>query len=186
MPATEEPQPTAARSAALPGYWTFVDAAQKRFSEEFPDADLSANRVFLSLNRASTTVVYDFESSIHRPAGGSWPTFRLLLALWVSGPLSPNEAALITGMSRAAVSNLTGPLVDKGLLVRQKSPDDGRSITLNLTEAGRERIRADFADQNKRESEWAAALTEEERNTLAGLLEKLMAQREAVGARQRK
>lgn len=186
MPATEDQSPTDAQTSALPGYWTFVDAAQKRISEEYPDADLSANRVFLSLNRASSTVVYDFESTIHRPVGGSWPTFRLLLALWVSGPLSPNEAALITGMSRAAVSNLTGPLVDKGLLARRKSPDDGRSITLELTDSGRERIRTDFADQNKRESEWAAALTEAERSTLAELLEKLMAQRDAIGARQRK
>ena len=105
-------------AAALPDYWSFVQAAQRRISEEFPDADLAANRVFLSLNRSSSTAVYDFESSIHRPAGGTWSSFRLLLALWVAGPLNPHEAARLTGMSRAAVSNLTGTLVGKDLLRR--------------------------------------------------------------------
>ena len=173
-------------SAALPDYWSFVQAAQRRISEEFPEADLTANRVFLSLNRSSSTAVYDFESTIHRPAGGTWSSFRLLLALWVSGPLSPHEAARLTGMSRAAVSNLTGTLVGKGLLRREASPDDGRSVTLHLTDAGREKIRVAFRAQNERESQWAEALTEEEQHTLVQLLEKLMEQRERIGARSRK
>jgi MarR family transcriptional regulator, negative regulator of the multidrug operon emrRAB len=172
--------------AGLPDYWSFVEAAQRRIVEEFPEADLTANRLFLSLNRSSSTVVYDFESTIHRPAGGTWSSFRLLLALWVSGPLNPNEAARLTGMSRAAVSNLTGTLINKGLLLREASPDDGRSVTLHLTEAGLAKIRMEFRAQNERESQWAEALTEEEQRTLVGLLDKVMAHRGAIGARDRK
>lgn len=187
MPSTHRPDPdeTSAR-AALPDYWSFVDAARHRISQEFPEADLMANRVFLSLNRSSSTAVYDFESSIHRPAGGTWSSFRLLLALWVAGTLSPHEAARLTGMSRAAVSNLTATLVDKRLLSREASPDDGRSVTLRLTEAGLERIRTAFREQNERESRWADGLTDEEQRTLVALLEKLMEQRERIGARARK
>jgi DNA-binding MarR family transcriptional regulator len=187
MPSTDRPDAddTSTR-AALPDYWSFVDAAQRRISQEFPDADLMANRVFLSLNRSSSTAVYDFESSIHRPAGGTWSSFRLLLALWVAGPLNPNEAARLTGMSRAAVSNLTATLVGKGLINREASPDDGRSVTLHLTDAGLERIRTAFREQNERESRWAAALTDDEQRTLVRLLEKLMEQRERIGARTRK
>ena len=173
-------------AAALPDYWSFVQAAQRRISEEFPDADLAANRVFLSLNRSSSTAVYDFESSIHRPAGGTWSSFRLLLALWVAGPLNPHEAARLTGVSRAAVSNLTGTLVGKDLLRREASAADGRSVTLHLTDAGQEKIRTAFRAQNDRESQWAEALTEEEQHTLVTLLEKLMEQRERIGARARK
>lgn len=173
-------------TARLPGYWTFVEAAQKRISEEAPDADLLANRVFLSLNRASSTVTYDFESTIHRPAGGTWPSFRLLLALWTAGPLNPHEAARLTGMSRAAVSNLTGSLVEKGFIHRKASRKDGRSVNLQLTDVGTDRILFLFTAQNARESQWANALTDDEQHTLVELLEKLMSQRTAIGARSRK
>jgi MarR family transcriptional repressor of emrRAB len=176
----------ASTQSTLPDYWSFVETAQRRISEEFPDADLTANRLFLSLNRASSTVVYDFESTIHRPAGGTWSSFRLLLALWVAGPLTPHEVARLTGMSRAAVSNLTGTLVSKDLISREASPDDGRSVLLTLTEEGLAKIRTEFRAQNERESLWANALTEEEQHTLVGLLEKVMAQRSAIGARHRK
>ncbi|MFI7483836.1 MarR family winged helix-turn-helix transcriptional regulator [Kocuria sp. M1R5S2] len=186
MPNHDRPAPAGDTSATPPDYWSFVQAAQRRISQEFPDADLDANRLFLSLNRSSSTAVYDFESTIHRPAGGTWSSFRLLLALWVSGPLSPNEAARLTGMSRAAVSNLTGTLVGKGLLRREASPDDGRSVTLRLTEDGLAKIRVAFRAQNERESQWAEALTDDEQHTLVTLLEKLMEQRERIGARARR
>ncbi|RAX48308.1 MarR family transcriptional regulator [Arthrobacter sp. AQ5-05] len=168
-----------------PDYWSFVEAAKRRISEEFPDADLSANQMFLSLNRASSTVIYDFESTIHRPAGRTWSSFRLLLALWVNGPLSPNEVARLAGMSKAAVSSLVTTLLNKGLLLREASPIDGRSVILHLTQAGTADIRTAFQAQNERESLWAEALTQVEQETLVGLLEKVMAQRNAIGARYR-
>lgn len=172
-------------TGALPDYWSFVEAAKRRISEEFPDADLSANQMFLSLNRASSTVIYDFESTIHRPAGRTWSSFRLLLALWVTGPLSPNEVARLAGMSKAAVSSLVTTLLNKGLLFREASPIDGRSVILHLTKAGIADIRDAFQVQNERESQWAEVLTEEEQETLVGLLEKVMTQRKTIGARYR-
>lgn len=184
-PHTSAASADASTQAALPDYWSFVEAAQRRISEEFPDADLMANRVFLSLNRASSTVIYDFESTIHRPAGGTWSSFRLLLALWVTGSLTPHELARLTGMSRAAVSNLIGTLVNKELISREASPDDGRSVLLTLTDVGLAKIRTEFRAQNERESQWAEALTEEEQRTLVELLEKVMTQRRAIGARRR-
>lgn len=186
MSPSDRTGPEPSSTDAPSDYWSFVRAAQRRISEEFPDADLGANRLFLSLNRFSSTAVYDFESSIHRPAGGTWSSFRLLLALWVAGPLNPHEAARLTGMSRAAVSNLTGTLVDKELLRREASPADGRSVTLHLTDAGQAKIRTAVRAQNHRESQWAEALSDEEQRTLVTLLEKLMAQRERIGGRARK
>ncbi|QTF72591.1 MarR family winged helix-turn-helix transcriptional regulator [Arthrobacter woluwensis] len=165
----------------LPDYWSFIEAAQQRIGTEFPDADLDANRVFLSLNRAASTVTYDFEASIHRPGGSTWPSFRLMLALWISGPLSPHEVARMTGMSRAAVSNLSNTLVSRNLLDRTPSPDDGRQVTLSLTPEGLEKIRLDFQAQNDREHEWADGLEPAEQKELVRLLEKLMKQRGTIG-----
>jgi MarR family transcriptional repressor of emrRAB len=172
-------------TAWLPEYWTFVEAAQERIQQEFPGADLAANRVMMSLNRASSTVTYDFEASIHRPAGSTWPSFRLLLALWVCGPLNPREVAVKTGMSRAAVSSLVNTLEGRGLVARTPSRIDRRQVNLALTDEGVQIVRRDFQAQNERESEWAEALEPDEVATLAGLLEKLMQHRTSFGARAR-
>ena len=64
--------------------------------------------------------------------------------------------------------------------------DRVRQVEELLTEAGQEKIRTAFRAQNDRESQWAEALTEEEQHTLVTLLEKLMEQRERLGARARK
>jgi MarR family transcriptional regulator, negative regulator of the multidrug operon emrRAB len=172
-------------AARLPEYWAFVEAAQERIQQDFPGADLEANRLMMSLNRASSTVTYDFEASIHRPAGSTWSGFRLLLALWVCGPLNPREAAVKTGMSRAAVSSLVNTLEGRGLVVRTPSKNDRRQVSLALTDEGLQIVRRDFQAQNERESEWAEALKPDEVATLAGLLEKLMQHRTSFGARAR-
>lgn len=168
-------------AASLPEYWSFVEAAQERIKQEFPGADLEANRLMMSLNRASSTVTYDFEASIHRPAGSTWPGFRLLLVLWVGGPLNPREAAVKTGMSRAAVSSLVNTLEGRGLVVRTPSRGDRRQVNLALTDEGLRVVRRDFQAQNERESDWAAALEPGEVVMLAGLLEKLMQHRTSFG-----
>ncbi|QHK18553.1 MarR family transcriptional regulator [Pseudarthrobacter psychrotolerans] len=169
----------------LPEYWAFVEAAQKRIAIDFPEADLAANRLMMSLNRASSTVTYDFEASIHRPEGSTWPGFRLLLALWVSGPLNSHEAANATGMSRAAVSSLANTLEGRGQLKRTPSSEDRRHVRLSLTDGGLATVRRHFQAQNERESEWAAALDSDEVETLARLLEKLMQHRSSIGGRAR-
>src|SRR3546814_9763194 len=52
--------------------------------------------------------------SIHRPRGWSWSSFRLLFVTWLAGPIEPKAAAKLTGMSRAAVSNLSKSLLADG------------------------------------------------------------------------
>ncbi|MFI7495555.1 MarR family winged helix-turn-helix transcriptional regulator [Kocuria sp. M4R2S49] len=187
MPAPHRPDSSGGpERAALPDYWSFVEAAQRRISAEFPETDLTANLLFILLNGASSTVVYDFDSSIHRPRGGTWSSSRLMFTLWVTGPLASHEVAALAGMSRSAVSSLTKTLEGKGLVRREASPHDGRSWILHLTETGADWIRTTLIAQNERESQWAGVLTEEEQQNLVELLGKLMAQRKAIGARRRK
>ena len=169
-----------------PDYWQFAQAAATRISQDFPDSSVTANRMFVTLFRASSSVVYDFESSIHRPAGGTWASYRMLFALWVAGPMTPHRAAELMGMSRAAVSNLAGNLEGKGLLSKQASDEDGRSLILHLTDAGLNKIHDVFAQQNARETEWSQALTEQERELFISLLDKIMNHRTAIGAKTRK
>ena len=182
MPAPED---STAPAEAL-DYWRFAQAAAARIAQELPDANVTAHRLFVTLQRATSAVIYDFESSIHRPAGGTWSSYRLLFVLWVGGPLTPHRTAQLTGMSRAAVSNLAGSLEAKGLLSKTASAQDGRSLTLGLTETGLAKIREVFTQQNRREDEWSRALTEQESELLIGLLDKLMAHRNTVRAKTRR
>lgn len=173
------------RSAKDLDYWSFVELAKERLDHEFDDNDARATRVILTLNRAASLVTYDLESSIHRPRGGSWSAFRMMFVLWLAGPMEPNVVANLAGMSRAAVSNLAKTLVARGLLRKDAAADDGRAVTLTVTDAGLAEIRDIFREQNRRETSWASVLTDIEQDLLVMLLEKLMSRREQVGAKAR-
>jgi DNA-binding MarR family transcriptional regulator len=166
-------------------FWSFVALANRRLAEEYGFRHQLATKVLLTLNRASDVVTYDLEAAVHRPRGRSWSAFRLMFVVWLAGPLEPSGAARLTGMSRAAVSNLTKTLVADGLLSRAPDERDGRSVRLSLTSAGHEEMVAVFREHNEREYGWASVLTEEEQCILVMLLDKLITGHRALDVRGR-
>ncbi|NKQ54633.1 winged helix-turn-helix transcriptional regulator [Amycolatopsis sp. K13G38] len=166
-------------------FWSFVELANKRLAEEFGFKHQLATEVLLTLNRASNIVTYDLEATVHRPRGRSWSGFRLLFVTWLAGPLEAKKAAELTGMSRAAVSNLMKSLVADGLLERAPGEHDGRSVLLSLTERGQAEMIEVFRAQNEREYEWASVLTEAEQRILVMLLDKLITNRDQFDVRGR-
>ena len=118
---TTDDQPT----VGVLNFWSFIELANKRLATEHGFRDQLATEVLLTLNRASNVVTYDLESSIHRPRGWSWSSFRLLFVTWLAGPIEPKAAAELTGMSRAAVSNLSKSLLADGLIDRRPTENDG-------------------------------------------------------------
>jgi DNA-binding MarR family transcriptional regulator len=167
----DTPEPDAADT----GFLSFAETAVNTTVERLPTTDPRAMQLILLLYRITNAVVYDLESTVHRPAGWSWSAFRLVFTLWVSGPLESRQAAQLSGMSRAAVSSLTNTLVASGMLERSPDPRDGRGVLLSLTEQGREALETTFRAHNEREAEWAALLTPEELDTLNTVLGKLAA-----------
>ncbi|WP_026453390.1 MarR family winged helix-turn-helix transcriptional regulator [Saccharomonospora iraqiensis] len=166
-------------------FWSFVELANRRLYREYGFRHQLATQLLLTLNRASNIVTYDLEASIHRPRGRSWSGFRLLFVVWLAGPLEPKKAAELTGMSRAAVSNLTKTLVADGLLERDPGTRDGRSVLLSLTDAGHEEMVTVFGEQNERERDWVDVLSAEEQRILVMLLDKLVSGREDFDVRGR-
>ena len=164
-------------------YWTFVDHAATTLPKLHPGADVTANQVLLALNRTSALVTRHLESTVHRPHGNSWATYRILFVIWMHGPLTTNHLAHLSGTTKAGISNLTGPLVERGFLEKRPSPHDGRSRVLALTDAGHTHISEMFAEQNRAESRWSATLTPIERDLLLALLQKLNASEPAHEAR---
>jgi DNA-binding MarR family transcriptional regulator len=166
-------------------YLSFVDFAVARTAGALPSVDLTAMRLVLTLHRVTSALVYDLESSVHRPNGSSWPGFRVLFVLWVAGPQESKRVAELSGMSRAAVSSLVNTLQRDGLVSRTQAEHDRRAVRLSLTEAGREAITRAYRAHNEREQAWANTLSESERTALIGILEKLMHSTEAAASKKR-
>ncbi|WP_040156786.1 MarR family winged helix-turn-helix transcriptional regulator [Mobilicoccus massiliensis] len=173
------------RAAQETTFWSFVARARERLAQEHGYQDVLATELLLKLNRASGIVTYDLEASVHRPRGRAWSAFRILYVLWLAGPLEAKKAAELAGLSRAALSNLVGPLVADGVVHRERDPDDGRAVRLSLTPAGTDEIAATFRIQHEREIAWAGALSRQEQKTLIALLDKLVADRDDLGPRRR-
>jgi DNA-binding MarR family transcriptional regulator len=158
-----------ARDPAL----AFVESAISTTASRLDGIDRQAMELVLLLHRVTNTVVYDIESTVHRPGGWSWSAFRAVFTLWICGPLEPSRLAELSGMSRQAVSALVKTLEADGLIARTAAPSDARSIVLTLTPVGEARIRTVFVQHNRREADWADALEPDERDTLIRLLGKL-------------
>lgn len=166
-PATDLPD---RQDAAATGFLSFAELALDRTAERLPDADRAAMTMVLLLHRVANSLVYDLESTVHRPAGWSWSAFRLLFTLWVVGEQEAGRAAELSGMSRAAVSSLASTLAAGGLVERRPDARDRRSVLLSLTDEGCTRLSGVFRAHNRREAEWAGLLTQEELGRLNALL----------------
>ncbi|MEU6192182.1 MarR family transcriptional regulator [Streptomyces sp. NPDC047061] len=166
-------------------FWSFIDHAVERAGRELPGVDPLAMRLVLTLHRAANMLVYDLESTVHRPRGWSWPGFRVLFAVWLSGPVEAKKVAELSGMSRAAVSALVNTLERDGLISKERAPYDGRALQLRLTDGGLEAITSAFQAHNEREQEWAGSLSEEEQRMLIELLGKLTTHSTHFDARHR-
>lgn len=166
-------------------FLSFVDYAIARTGSELPQVDTEAMRLVLTLHRVTNALVYDLESSVHRPRGFSWPGFRVLFVLWHAGPAEAKRVAELSGMSRAAVSALVNTLERVGLVSRRQAEHDRRAVQLSLTPAGHEAISGAFLAHNRREQAWAATLTGAERETLIALLGKLMDGADLAAAKRR-
>jgi DNA-binding MarR family transcriptional regulator len=163
--------------AADPGdpFLSFVDVAVSAITRREPRVDEESMRLVLLLHRVTNSLVYDLESTVHRPSGWSWAAFRLLFALWVSGPVESKTAASTSGMSRPAVSALVRTLERDGLVQKLGDPNDGRSVVIALTGQGLDRLSEAYRAHNAREQKWVAALDAEDRQALISILSKLSA-----------
>lgn len=85
----------------------------------------------------------------HGVTVAEWTVLRLLL----EEPLPPSCLADHMGMTRGAISKLADRLIAKSLVARSADPNDGRSQSLALTDAGRALVPvlAALADANDAE-----------------------------------
>lgn len=98
---------------------------------------------------------------------------RLLALLKMQDGMPAKDLAYVLGIRPASLNELVTKLERAGLVVRERSPEDGRVMLVRLTEAGRA-TRQEIPD-----SDLFKGLTEEQRLTLAELLRIVIADLEA-------
>lgn len=105
----------------------------------------------------------------HR-AGAVSSRERMLRLLAERGEMPQSDLVLLLDLRSASVSEQLGKLEAQGLVVRRRSEEDRRGVTIELTEAGRE-----LAGSLPEGAQGAfAALDESEREQLSALLKKLL------------
>lgn len=109
----------------------------------------------------------------------SFPQFRVLMNLyyceWAGNcdGLNPSEISNRQGTSRNTVSALIRGLENEGLVERHLDTDDRRRFNIQLTEAGRQKIREHTSNHIKTVKMLFDALSTEEAEYLSSTLHKL-------------
>ncbi|WP_010541800.1 MarR family winged helix-turn-helix transcriptional regulator [Dietzia alimentaria] len=85
-------------------------------------------------SRASTSAYRQALSSV----GLTYPQYLALLALWEEDGLTIRQLGEQLLLDSGTLSPLVARMESAGLVARSRSTDDGRSVRIHLTEAGRD------------------------------------------------
>lgn len=110
--------------------------------------------------------------------------FKVLLMLRRLGTpyaASPSQLADLLGLTRGALSARLGPLEEAGLITRANDASDRRRVHVRLTSAGYDAFEQHASSEEHGENELLSVLTADEKDTLAGLLRKLVVAVESAG-----
>jgi DNA-binding MarR family transcriptional regulator len=151
--------------------------AVEQWKRERPDLDVSPMLVLGRLNEASSLVARERLAPLFARFGLQAGEFDVLATLRRSGQpyaLTPTALYEATMVTSGAMTNRLDRLEKAGLILRGPHPNDRRGIVVQLTENGLALIDAALTAHVANEHEILAGLTVAERDTLAGLLAKLI------------
>ncbi|MDR3068849.1 MAG: MarR family transcriptional regulator [Cellulomonas sp.] len=146
-----------------------------RVSVAEPSADVEAEREAHELRRAlglAARRVRAERGSADLPD----PQFNVLALLAAHGVTTPGRLAELERVRPPSMTRTVACLADRGLVVKEEDPHDGRQVLVALTAAGR----AEVAETRRRRDAWLsrrlAEMTPEDRACLAraaGLLRRM-------------
>jgi len=158
-----------------------IDRLRAQWAKELPDVDTEAMQIVGRARRITLALRRDIEAVFARH-GLDAGEFDVVATLRRSGPpyrLRPTELYKLLMISSGGLTDRLARLEAQGLVRRAPSPDDGRSLIVELTEAGRARAEAALREDMAVELEMISGLTAGERAELARLLRNLALQVEA-------
>ncbi|MGN0695951.1 MAG: MarR family winged helix-turn-helix transcriptional regulator [Oscillospiraceae bacterium] len=98
---------------------------------------------------------------------------RILIIMNEMGETTQTELTARLGVRSASVSEVVGKLEKAGAVVRRQGEYDRRTVILSLTDSGRELARQAQQQRDRRHEEMFSCLTDDEKNDLLALLEKI-------------
>jgi DNA-binding MarR family transcriptional regulator len=98
----------------------------------------------------------------------------MMRALYGKDPMAPSRLADEMRMTRGAITKLADRLIDKTLIARKASRDDGRAQTLALTARGSDLVPKLAALADRNDAEFFGHLTPAEQRTLERLLKRMI------------
>lgn len=153
-----------------------VDHILAQWRKERPDLDVGPMGLLGRLHRLSTYLGREVEAVLLKH-GLSSSAFDVLATLRRAGSpyqLSPGDLLAMTMVSSGTMTNRIDQLEKAGLVERIHNPQDRRSVLISLTERGfaivEEAVSAHVDNQHR----LVAHLSEEERDTLDGLLKRFL------------
>lgn len=100
---------------------------------------------------------------------------RVLIILYENGSMTQRELTERMGVQPGSASEVIGKLEKAGLIERSSSQADRRTVDIQLTETGRKEAEEAALQRKKRHQDMFSNLSDEEKNTLLTLTEKLNA-----------
>lgn len=159
-----------------------VDRLRAQWARELPDLDTEPMAVFGRAWRLANLVAPGIEATFARH-GLDRGTFDVLATLRRAGPpfsLTPTDLYTSMMISSGGLTHRLDRLEKAGLVRRERSPSDGRSSVVTLTDAGRAAVESAFREDMTSELALLARLDPKKRATLARLLGELLLAIEAA------
>jgi len=157
----------------------FVEGAVRIFPTLEPEVEAAVDRIAKItkyLDRLTERTVSVF--------GINTGEFRLLLLMHRQAPgtrMSAGALAERLNLSSSAMTNRLDRLEERGLILRERDPDDRRSVLVSITARGEDVVGQAVEQQAKRESDFLGALTPEEQRRLNASLRSLILEIEDRG-----
>ena len=135
--------------------------------------DFEAMAVASNLFRAANAVRNHLEGTVLKPHDLTWTAFVVLWVTWIWEEVETRIIAEEGGFSKATLSGVLTTLEGRGLVVRERSADDGRLVIVRLTPSGRRLMRRLFPLFNQQEQVVVAAVPAADRAGTAEALRRM-------------
>lgn len=159
-----------------------IEARRRQWARELPDLDTTGMAI-LGRMRWLTLAARPRIEAVFAEHGLDAGEFDVLGTLLRAGPpyqLRPTELFRSLMISSGGLTDRLARLAAAGLVARVPSPQDARSLLVQLTDEGQRRAAAAFREDMAVERDLLAGLNARDRDALSALLSKLVLQFEAA------
>lgn len=154
-----------------------VDVIREQWQAERPDLDTSPMAVIGRLSAAARLVDSRLRRNFARYEldGASFDVLATLRRSGAPFRLTPGELMRTAMVTSGAITQRLDRLESRGLISRGPAAQDGRSVVVSLTDAGRALVDDVLPSHLATEQRLLASLTDEQRRSLAAGLSALLA-----------